>query len=117
MSANDKAKRRASWFAAFCAEAAARSDVWVTSIPNADLVTLETTPGSPWPNMLRDRGFPIERDDPRDGERILGHGVREIVMVNRDGSVSPFVEGSTGTTRTIDHAGIIKVLKYRFRAP
>jgi hypothetical protein len=67
--------------------------------------------------MLRDRGFPIVRDDPRDGERILGHGVRETVMVNRDGSVSPFVEGATGPTRVIDHAGIVRVLRYRFNAP
>jgi hypothetical protein len=80
-------------------------------------VTLETTPGSPWPAELRERGFPIERDDPRDGERILGCGIRETVHVNRDGSVAPFVEGSTAPTRTIDHAGIVKVLKYRFRAP
>jgi hypothetical protein len=113
----DKAERRAAWFRAFCAEAAARSDSWITSVPNSDLVTLEVTPGSPWPAELRDRGFPLERDDPRDGERILGHGVRETVMVNRDGSVSPFVEGSTAPTRTIDHAGIVRVVRYRFRAP
>jgi hypothetical protein len=50
---NDKAKRRAAWFRAFCTEAAARSDAWITSIPKADTVTLETTPGSPWPAELR----------------------------------------------------------------
>jgi hypothetical protein len=114
---NDKAARRAAWFQAFCAEAAARNDVWVTSIPNADTVTLETTSGSPWPAELRKRGFPLEADDPRDGERILGHGVREVVHVNRDGSLAPFVEGSTAPTREITHAGIIRVIRYRFNAP
>jgi hypothetical protein len=115
--ADEKAKRRAAWFRAFCTEAAARSDAWITSIPNADLVTLETTPGSPWPAELRERAFPLERDDPRDGERVIGHGVREVVHVNRDGSLAPLVEGSTAPARTIDHAGIIKVVRYRFRAP
>jgi hypothetical protein len=31
--------------------------------------------------------------------------------------ISPLVEGSTAPTKTIDHAGIAKVLRYRFKAP
>jgi hypothetical protein len=113
----DKAEKRAAWFQAFCTEAAARNDVWVTSIPNADTVTLETTPGSPWPAELRERGFPLEPDDPRTGQRVIGHAIRETVYVNKDGTISPLPEGSAAPTRTIDHAGIIKVVRYRFRAP
>jgi hypothetical protein len=114
---DDKAKRRAAWFRAFNAECVARNDVWCTSVPNSDVVTIEVTPGSGFPAELRERGFPLEPDDPRTGERILGHGVRETVMVNRDGSVSPFVEGSTGPTRVIDHAGLVRVLRFKFAAP
>jgi len=69
------------------------------------------TPGSPWPAEQRERGYPLESDG--EGTRIIGHGVREVVHVNRDGSLA----GSTALTRTIDHAGIIKVVRYRFRAP
>jgi hypothetical protein len=72
----EKADKRAAWFRAFCTEAAARSDAWITSIPNADLVTLETTPGSPWPAELAARGYPLERDEPPVGERIVAHMIR-----------------------------------------
>jgi hypothetical protein len=107
--------KRAVFYRAFLAEAVKRNDAWVTCPPNSDLVTLETTPGSPWPAELKERGFSIVRDG--DGQRILGHGVREIVHVNRDGSLAPLVEGSTAPTRTIDHAGIVRVVRYRFAAP
>jgi hypothetical protein len=73
------------------------------------------TPGSPWPAEQRERGYPLESDGV--GTRIIGHGVRGVVHVNRDGSLAPLVEGSTAPTRTIDHDGIITVIKYRFRAP
>ena len=95
------------------AECVARSDAWVTSTPNNDVCRIEVTPGSPWPAEQRERGYPLESDG--EGTRIMGHGVREVVHVNRDGSLAPLVEGSP--TRTIDHAGIITVIKYRFRAP
>ena len=80
---NDKAELRAAWFRAFAVEARERSDAWCTSIPNSDVVTIETTIRSPWPAEPRERGYPLEEDEPRDGQRIIGHGVREIVMVNR----------------------------------
>jgi hypothetical protein len=51
------------------------------------------------------------------GHRIIGHAFREVVHVNSDGTISPLVEGSTAPTKTIDHAGIIKVIKFKFRAP
>jgi hypothetical protein len=114
---NRKAERRRGWHLAFCRQALGRGDAWVTSTPNADICRIEVTPGSPWPAELRERGFPIEPDDPRSGERVIGHAIRETVYVNKDGTLSPLPEGAEGPTQTIDHAGIIKVLKYRFRAP
>jgi hypothetical protein len=114
---DDKAKRRATFFRAFNAECVARNDVWCTSVPNSDVVTIEVTPGSGFPAELRERGFPIERDDPRDGHRIIGRAIREVVAVNRDGSISPLPVGSTTPQKTIDHAGIVRVIRYRFNAP
>ena len=87
----------------------------VTSTPNADVCRIEVTEGSPWPAELRKRGYPLEPDGT--GQRIIGHAFREVVHVNSDGTISPLVEGSTAPTKTIDHAGIIKVVRYRFRAP
>ena len=114
MSANDKAKRRASWFAAFCAEAAARSDAWITSIPNADTVTLETTPGSSWPAELAARGYPLERDEPPVGERIVAHMIREPMMISSSGAM---VAESTRVTMVLRHPGIMPTVRYRFPAP
>ena len=92
-----------------------RADCWVTSTSNADVCRIEVTEGSPWPAELRKRRYPLELDGT--GQRIIGHAFREVVHVNSDGTISPLVEGSTAPTKTIDHAGIIKVVRYRFRAP
>src|SRR5215475_2469063 len=88
------------------AECVARSDAWVTSTPNNDVCRIEVTPGSPWPAEQRERGYPLESDG--EGTRIMVHGVREVVHINRDGSLAPLVEGSP--TRTIDHAGVIAIM-------
>jgi hypothetical protein len=112
---SNKPERRLAWHLAFCREALERGDAWVTSTPSAGTCRIEVTPGSPWPAMLRERGFPLEGDG--EGQRIVPHAIREVVHVNHDGTISPLVEGSTAPTKAIDHAGIIKVLRYRFRAP
>ena len=62
-----KPERRQAWFQAFVHEAVRRGDAWVTSVPNADVCRIETTPGSPWVAELRSRGYPIEIDDPAEG--------------------------------------------------
>ena len=105
----------AAWFQVLVHETLRRADCWVTSTPNADVCRIEVTEGSPWPAELRKRGYPLEPDGT--GQRIIGHAFREVVHVNSDGTISPLVEGSTAPTKTIDHAGIIKVVRYRFRAP
>ena len=112
-----KVEKRRAWFVAFNREAMGRGDAWITSTPNSDVCRIEVTPGSAWVAELQSRGYPIEPDEPAEGQRILGHGVRETVHVNIDGTVLPVTEGSTMPTETIDHAGIIKVVRYRFRAP
>ena len=111
---SEKAEKRAAWFKAFRAEAGARSDAWITSTPNNDVCRIETTPGSLWPAELAARGYPLERDEPPVGERIVAHMIREPMMISSSGAM---VAESTRVTMVLRHPGIMPTVRYRFPAP
>jgi len=97
---------------------------WVTSLPGAAEVTIETLTGSTLPNELRSGGakvkigegrnersmilppynvLPLKEDDAERGERILPHGITTMTLL--EGSSSPI---------PVQHAGIVTVLRYSF---
>jgi hypothetical protein len=70
----------------------------------SDVCMIEVTPGSPWPAVLRKRGYRL-RPEP-DGQRILPTAVREEI-------VTP---GSTQVKTVVHHAGIVATKRYSFKA-
>ncbi len=86
---------------------------WVTSVPGAAEIRIETLPDSPIPDELRELGFKVERDEPSTGERILPAAIIETAMRGPDGGLVPIVEGSTMPIVEIRHAGITPVHRWR----
>jgi hypothetical protein len=74
---------------------------FVTSVSGADTVSVETLPGSPLPDELRELGYRLQPDG--EGERILPAAITEFVLL--EGSTVPVV---------MRHAGITRVERYRF---
>ena len=100
----DKIADRKARFAALNAFVTKRNG-WLTSIPGALDVTMETLPDSGLPDELRELGYDLREDGT--SERILAFGITEHI---------PVTEGSTATRR-VQHAGIVKVRRYAFEMP
>jgi hypothetical protein len=78
---------------------------WLTSIPGARTVTLETLPGSALPDELRSKGYTIEADG--EGTRLIPHAITESVIT----------EGSSRPTYVTTHVGIVSVDRFKFSLP
>jgi hypothetical protein len=109
-----RAEKRQAWFQVLVHETLRRADCRVTSTPNADVYRIEVTEGSPWPAELAARGYPLERDEPPVGERIVAHMIREPMMISSSGAM---VAESTRVTMVLRHPGIMPTVRYRFPAP
>ena len=78
---------------------------WITSVPGAVDVAIETLPGSTLPDELRKNGYdPVETGD---GQRIIPHAIVEAVIT----------EGSTRVAYRTTHAGIVGVHRFKFTLP
>jgi hypothetical protein len=110
-----RAKRQA-WFKALCNEARERADAWIVTSCGADRTILESLPTSGFPDVLRQRGYPLG-DEP-DGERILPHAVSTPMVLSSNGAMVPATEGSTKpVTMTHYGAGPVRTVRFSFKTP
>src|SRR6516164_2603222 len=78
---------------------------WVVSVPGAELVTIETLPGS-LPAELRAAGYNLRRDG--EGQRILGSAIVQELTLTSSGAYEPLAPGSTKpVAQDLRHAGIV----------
>jgi hypothetical protein len=54
-----------------------------------------------WPAALTARGYRLE--ELGDGERIIATAIREVMTINRDGSLVPMTPNSTQATTLVTH--------------
>jgi len=102
---------------------------WLTSVPGERGVEMQCLPGSPLPDELRAGAeymlggetvrlpkYKVESDG--ETTRILPHAITTQIVSNPDGTLGPLTEGSSSRpVLTITHAGIVRVLKFRFKMP
>jgi len=100
---------------------------WLTSVPGEVDVEMQCLPGSTLPDELRAGAeymlgnetvrLPKYKLEPiGETQRILPHAIEEKLTAGRDGMES-VTEGSTRPVVTIRHAGIVRVLRYKFDLP
>ena len=88
---------------------------WITSIPGADTVTLETLPDSTLPAELISLGYDVVPADPPEGQRILAGSIVERFGKTSSGAYALLSPESTEAIAEIrTHAGIVRVLRYTF---
>ena len=86
---------------------------WITSIPGATEVTVETLSASALPDELRGLGYVLAEIG--DGERILPTAITEPLCLGADGALEPMTTSSTrAVASTTAHAGIVKARRYSF---
>jgi len=103
-------------FASLLKYVAARQG-WLSSVPGDVEVTLECLPGSSLPDELR-AGAEYKVESDGETTRILPHAITTQIVSNPDGTLGPLTEGSSSRpVLTITHAGIVRVLKFRFKMP
>ena len=86
---------------------------WLTSIPGAREVELQTLPDSRLPADLEALGYRLEEIG--ESERILPCGITERFVRAATGALEPATEGSTKPiAETRHHAGITRVLRFAF---
>jgi hypothetical protein len=89
---------------------------WLTSIPGAREVELQTLPDSTLPGDLERLGYRLEEIG--ETERILPSGITERFARGADGELVPITQESTrAVAETRLHAGIVKVKRYAFEMP
>jgi hypothetical protein len=89
---------------------------WLTSIPGDRDVEMQCLPGSSLPDELRKLGYDVREDG--ETQRILHTAIEERLVRADDGSLLPLTPGSTlPVALVVQHAGIVKVERYRFDIP
>jgi hypothetical protein len=85
---------------------------WITSLPGAVQITVETLPESSLRSDLRDLGFDLQ--EAGQGERILPAGIEERLMRRPDGTLGPVTTGSARLAVVLHQAGMVKIQRYLF---
>jgi hypothetical protein len=84
---------------------------WITSIPGAAEVSMETLPDSTLPDELRTLGYDVTEIG--EGQRILPHTITQRLTLTSSGAFELLTEGSTKPVAEIrTHAGIARVMRF-----
>jgi hypothetical protein len=111
----EKRKRRAAWHRALSDEAA-QHNAWILTTCGADRTIVEALPTSAFPDILREREYPLSRQP--DGERIIPFAVSTPMVLSSSGGMIPATPESTRpVTMTNYGAGPVRTVRYSFATP
>jgi hypothetical protein len=110
-----RSEKRRDWFNSLNLEAM-KAGAFIISSPGASEVIIEVLSGCDWPDILKERGYPIKWL--KEGQRVIPFAYQEPMVQNADGSLAPLTPGSTREITMVKREpGIARTERYTFKAP